>query len=56
MCFSFGVRHLTKSPDVKWNREVRMNPEMALRDRHDWISHRQRIKNMAENPVNTCKK
>jgi hypothetical protein len=30
LCLSVGVRHLTTSPDVKWNREVRKNPELAL--------------------------
>ncbi|TMW59731.1 hypothetical protein Poli38472_004800 [Pythium oligandrum] len=56
MCFSVGVRHLTKSPDVKWNREVRKNPELALRDRSDWMSHRGDFKALASNRVNSHEK
>ncbi|KAJ0392505.1 hypothetical protein P43SY_006566 [Pythium insidiosum] len=56
MCLTVGTRHLTKSPDVKWNREVRKNPELSLRDRSDWMSHRQGLKNLAENRVNASTK
>ncbi|RLN43956.1 hypothetical protein BBJ28_00017248 [Nothophytophthora sp. Chile5] len=52
MCVSTGVRHLTTSPDVKWDREVRKNPEMALKDRSDWRSHRSVISGMHANAVN----
>jgi hypothetical protein len=52
MCMGSSVRFLTKSPDVKWNREVRKDPKLALRDRSDWTSHRRGIKNMSENRVN----
>ncbi|KAE8904940.1 hypothetical protein PF005_g17289 [Phytophthora fragariae] len=52
MCLSTGVRHLTASPDVKFDREVRKNPEMALRDRSDWRSHRKYISELHANAVN----
>ncbi|DAZ95091.1 TPA: hypothetical protein N0F65_001693 [Lagenidium giganteum] len=56
LCLSVGVRHLTSSPDVKWNRKVRMNPELAIKDQNDWMSHREGLKNLVENPVNRSKK
>ncbi|POM63446.1 mitochondrial protein [Phytophthora palmivora] len=52
MCLSMGVRHLTTSPDVKWDREVRKHPEMALKDRTEWRSHRKVIAGMHSNAVN----
>lgn len=47
-----GVRHLTRCPDVKVDREKRKNPESALRDDVAWRSHRHTIANMVKNPVN----
>ncbi|RLN47972.1 hypothetical protein BBJ29_009883 [Phytophthora kernoviae] len=52
LCVSTGVRHLTSSPDVKFNREVRKHPEMALKDRSDWRSHRSYISKLHTNAVN----
>lgn len=53
MLTSTGVRHLTRCPDVKVNREIRKHPELALKDDEAWRSHRKVIANMAKNPVNT---
>jgi hypothetical protein len=53
LCFGVGVRHLTTSPDVKWNRDVRKNPELALQiDRSGWTTHRDGFKNLHRNAVN----
>ncbi|GLE11024.1 hypothetical protein PINS_up023316 [Pythium insidiosum] len=46
---------LDQEPDVKWNREVRKNPELSLRDRSDWMSHRSGLKNLADNRINGSK-
>ncbi|KAG7383132.1 hypothetical protein PHYPSEUDO_004004 [Phytophthora pseudosyringae] len=53
LCLSTGVRHLTTSPDVKWDREVRKHPEMALMDRSEWRSHRKFISGLRSNAVNS---
>jgi hypothetical protein len=53
MCLSVGARHLTASPDVKWDREVRKHPEMALKDRSEWRSHRKFISELHANAVNS---
>uniref|UniRef100_K3W963 Uncharacterized protein n=1 Tax=Globisporangium ultimum (strain ATCC 200006 / CBS 805.95 / DAOM BR144) TaxID=431595 RepID=K3W963_GLOUD len=52
MCASFGVRHLVASPDVKWNREARKSNELATKEQISWMSHRNTLKNLRENPVN----
>ncbi|KAF1325354.1 Mitochondrial protein, partial [Globisporangium splendens] len=52
MCASVGVRHLVTSPDVKWNREVRKSKELASKEQTSWMSHRNTLKNLRENPVN----
>ncbi|GAB9471803.1 Mitochondrial protein [Globisporangium polare] len=52
MCVTFGARHLTKSPDVKWNREVRKSNEIPAKEQTQWMSHRKTLKNLRENPVN----
>lgn len=52
MCATVGVRHLTKSPDVKWNRDVRKSKDLASTEHTQWMSHRKTLKNLRENPVN----
>ncbi|EEY58959.1 uncharacterized protein PITG_11975 [Phytophthora infestans T30-4] len=52
MCAATGVRHLTTSPDVKWDRDIRKHPDMALKDRSEWRSHRKYISSLHSNAVN----
>lgn len=53
MLGSTGVRHLSRCPDVKVDREKRKHPELALKDDLAWRSHRSVIANLHKNPVNT---
>ncbi|KAI9990751.1 hypothetical protein PInf_018316 [Phytophthora infestans] len=52
MCAATGVRHLTTSPDVKWDRDIRKHPDMALKDRSEWRSHHKYISSLHSNAVN----
>jgi alkylated DNA nucleotide flippase Atl1 len=57
MCATVGIRHLTSSPDVKWNRVVRKNSQLQYTDTSgSWFSHRKPLSEMHENPVNTAYK
>jgi hypothetical protein len=54
LCASVATRHLTSSPDVKWNREKRKNPELVWSENQDsWSSHRAGFKGLHQNRVNT---
>lgn len=53
MCFMTGVRHLTSSPDVNWNREKRKSKELLSEPQTSWTAHREGLKNLRANPVNT---
>lgn len=56
MCVSFGARHLTKSPDVKWDRSTRKDKVLVTKDQTQWMAHRNAFKNLSENVINTSKK
>lgn len=53
MCFMTGVRHLTSSPDVNWNREKRKSKELLTEPQTAWTAHREGLKNLRANAVNS---
>ncbi|TYZ59629.1 hypothetical protein PybrP1_006397 [[Pythium] brassicae (nom. inval.)] len=56
MCVTFGARHLTKSPDVKWDRSTRKDKVLGTKEQTQWMSHRNTFKNLSENVINSGKK